>query len=298
MLAMVGLTVSPISAAVLYSDDFNADTSANYTVLKVADSTTLDSAATFAYDYSADGIASAPSGSGTVGLKLEANNGDATEERAAINVYPTGQSFPNNIILKFDMWLNFPTGATGATEFGLWGINCSGTKANADPGILGATDTDGYFWGITGDGDSATDSRSYEGVAASAATNLAPPEVGFIDDADDNGDTLYQDLFPSPPAEIAGAAGKQWVRVEMKFKDGNYKIYLNDTLVYDRTDSTYTSGNIFLGYQDTYTSISETTSESFGIFDNLVVEEGPVPPTATPTPLGFSDVDKDWMLYK
>lgn len=286
--SIIGLMFSIAQGAVLYSDDFNSDTSANYDVLKVADSATLDAQATFAYDYSADGIPPAPNGTGTLGLKLEVNNGDATAERAAINVYPKGQSFADNYILKFDMWINYPTAcSSGTTEYAIWGINCSGTKANADPTIINATDTDGYFWGITGEGGSARDSRSYEGVPGSPAIDLAPPEPGFIDDADNNWDTLYQNLFPSPPYDTPGSPGNHWVEVKMVYRYGNYKVYLNDTLVYNRTDDTYSSGNIMLGAQDIFTSISCDTTKSFVIFDNLVVEEGPASLSAN-----------NWELYQ
>ncbi len=278
------------NGTILFSDNFDTDTSGNYDVFKVADSVTLDSQATFAYDYSADGISAAPSGTGTVGLKMEANNGDATAEAAAICLYPKSQTFSGRFDLKFDMWINYESlTATGATEFAVWGINCSGTKANADPTIVNATDTDGYFWAITGDGGAARDARSYEGAPGSAATDLQPPEPGFIDDADNtNFDDLYLNLFPSPPAEIPGVAGKQWVRVKMSFRNGTYSVYLDDTLVYQRTDDTYASGDIMLGYQDIFVSIATDTTKAFGIIDNLVVEEPPVP----------LEANSNWVLYE
>jgi hypothetical protein len=296
---VMGLTAYPIWAQVLYSDDFNADTSANYTVKQVADSATQDSIAIFSYDYSADSIPAAPSGTGTKGLKMMANYSDSTPERAAINVYPTGQSFSGEYSLTFDMWIGYSDPAlSGSTQSAMWGINCSGTKANADPAILQATDTDGYFWSITGEGGSIRDSISYEGTPASAATSLAPPDNGYINDADGHEEEPYPTIFPAIPPGGAGWAGKQWVKVKMTYASGNYKVYLNDTLVYDRTDSTYTSGDIMLGYEDIYTSISAAPLECFAIYDNLVVAAPTPIPTVSPTPPGFAGASSDWQLYK
>jgi len=68
----LGLVLSGGSAsAQLYSQDFNMDDTANWTVNNPALS---DITADFYYDYSAIGVPAAPNGTGTRGLKMTANN--------------------------------------------------------------------------------------------------------------------------------------------------------------------------------------------------------------------------------
>src|SRR3954466_7193354 len=96
------------SAAILYSDNFNVDSSANWTV-NIAPSTpaavSTQQQATFAYDYSALGIPPAPGSSDTLGLRLRANiPGSAAspvttrpgQTLSGLSVSPTGQNFGTN----------------------------------------------------------------------------------------------------------------------------------------------------------------------------------------------------------
>ncbi len=71
---IVGLCAARVSAVELFSDNFNTNTSANWTVNKAP--TAVDpnkQTAQFAFDYSAFGIPSAPGSSDTLGLRLRAN---------------------------------------------------------------------------------------------------------------------------------------------------------------------------------------------------------------------------------
>ena len=74
-----------------------------------------DSSATFGYDYSADGIPAAPNGTGTVGLKMEANltNGVADEIAAVHALGFSGTQYR----VTFDMWGNFSIADGSSTEF-------------------------------------------------------------------------------------------------------------------------------------------------------------------------------------
>lgn len=94
------------SGAVLYSENFDTDSSANWTLFFASNDGVPDYSATFAYDYSAQGIPPAPHGTGdTLGLFLTANK-DTTGTAAAINLYPNGQSFSGNYALRFDMFVS------------------------------------------------------------------------------------------------------------------------------------------------------------------------------------------------
>ena len=90
-------------AAVFFSDNFEVDPSANWTVNKGP--ATTDEAHGFFFDYSTVGIPAAPSGAGTRGLKLQANQSSGVF--GGVSVSPNGQSFSGDYVLLFDWWENF-----------------------------------------------------------------------------------------------------------------------------------------------------------------------------------------------
>ena len=92
---------------VLWSDNLQTDTSANWTQLyAAAPDPTVDDVVTWAYDYTAVLAPPAPhSGADTHGLYMTVNKGDAIAAAAALNFYPKGQSFSGNYALRFDMFL-------------------------------------------------------------------------------------------------------------------------------------------------------------------------------------------------
>ena len=100
----------------LFSDNFDSNTSANYTLNR----SSTDTAITYLFDYSTMGIPSAPnSGGTTLGVKFEANM--TLGVAAALNISPIGQSFNGDYQLRYDMWINangpFPGGGAGSTEY-------------------------------------------------------------------------------------------------------------------------------------------------------------------------------------
>src|SRR5687767_4887780 len=120
---------------VLFQDNFETDSSANWTVHNASDSGTPDFTVDWAFDYSnttytSNGVAfkipAAPSSPGaTKGLKLTVNKNDDVAERSVVNLYPADKTFSGNFALRFDMWINYNGGAyggTGSTEFGIFGI--------------------------------------------------------------------------------------------------------------------------------------------------------------------------------
>src|SRR5437016_104982 len=130
---------------VLFSDTFDTDTSANWTVTDgfgpasgVSDYTVF-----FNFNYQTNKyvrfgvtntIPAAPGGGGN-GVKMYVNKNDAVADLAAVSLYPKNQVFSNDYVLRFDMWLNYGggtagAGGTGTTEFGTFGINHVGDKVN------------------------------------------------------------------------------------------------------------------------------------------------------------------------
>ena len=137
---------------VLFSDNFNTDSSANWNVFWAAGDSNPDYTASFAFDYSLQGIFPSPHGNGdTHGVFLTANK-DVTGSAAAVNLYPIGQSFTGNFALRFDMFLSVVVHNSVSTEYVLFGINHSGTKTNwfrKSPGGVPAGWTfDGIFYGV------------------------------------------------------------------------------------------------------------------------------------------------------
>ena len=232
--ALVVAVCSPALAQVLYTQDFQADDTANWTV----NVGPTDEHADFFYDYgTAAGIPLAPNSapsSPTRGMKLQANLTDGVF--GGFSVSPTGQSFTGDYALKFDLWSNYigadpggiVAGATGSTQLSLYGIMTSGTVSNW-PG-----NADSVYFANVGD-ISSTAFRTYsnERVVSYKGTNdlaLTPPDPGYnpaIDPhntyfaLDPNGNTtrsnnaasatlpagqLYLDTFPSVTVPAAQTA--------------------------------------------------------------------------------------------
>lgn len=250
----------------LLADDFDAGTSAgNWTVF----ASSADYTADFAFDHSTRGIPPAPNSTGgtTIGLHLTVNNNDSTPATAAVSLFPTGRSFSGNYTLAFDMWMNYAGigNGVGTTEMMNAGINAVDTQV-IWPGNPG----NGIFMAVTGDGDDSIDYRCDVG-----STLLAPSSgvyaAGTQSTARDNTDPYYQSLFPSPPFEIQGSPGKQWVRVEIAQNAGTVTWKLNGTPIVNLTGAAYTAGNVMLGYMDLFSSIAVPPEDNYIIYDNVTV---------------------------
>jgi len=121
-ISMLGSCMGSASAAIIYSDNFNVNSSANWTV-NVAPSANANQSAEFAYDYGVFGIPPAPGSVDTLGLRLRANipGGAAapvTSRPAGVtsglSVSPTGQNFGTHYQATFYAWSNF-NGAPNAS---------------------------------------------------------------------------------------------------------------------------------------------------------------------------------------
>jgi hypothetical protein len=255
---------------VLFSDNFNVDSSANWNVLAAANDGVPDFSAIFAFDYSGQGIPPAPHGNGdTIGLFVAVNK-DGNPIAAAVNLYPIGQSFSNNFALRFDMFLDMVSGSS-STEYALFGINHSGTMTNwwRSGGVPAGWTFDGIFYTVETDAQAAPNFVNYSSpttagnnpTALTAGTN----SVGFTD------------AFKSPPYAVAGSPAMNivsntpvWSDVELS-KIGNIiTLRINSTKILSYSNSTpYTAGNIMLGYEDAFDSIGPI--QDYVIYDNVRV---------------------------
>lgn len=276
-----------VAPAQLFSENFEADPTANWTV----NAGPSDSAANFFFDYSTVGIPAAPSGGGTRGLKLQANLTNGIF--GGFSVSPTGLNLTGDYTVSFDWWSNingpFPGGGNGSTNLSTFGIGTAATAAQW-PGAGPAIDS--VWFAATGDGGSASDYRAYSTAATTsyAAGNAvyAAPAGGI-----NNSDPYYAGFggVAAPAAQIVlfpqqtgvtnvGAAGMQWHQVEIN-KSGDLVTWTIDGLLIatiDLNTVTLGGGNIFFGHSDVNTSRSLDPNAPqllFTLIDNVVVIPAP-----------------------
>ena len=303
------------SAAPLFEDSFDTDSSANWTVTQgyYQGSNPDDFSIDWAFDYSqltvkvytsaADAepdqfnIPPAPNSKGsTKGIRVNVNRKDDLAERMAVNLYPKGKSFSGDYVLKFDLFLAhsaFADTGVGTTEYALAGINHSGNFVNwfalTGTGLrddfkasaVGKDNSDGIFFGLTGEGGAARDFVSLQGGGPGQppVPKLADSSGGLTDrnnngaiDTDD-ADAYLQNVFPAPRFELPGMPGKQWLEVEVAQRGNTVTWKINGHVIAHRVNDTpFTSGNIMLGYMDPFTSIADPREETYALFDNVRVE--------------------------
>jgi hypothetical protein len=179
------LSAAPIVArgAVLFSDDFNINSSSLWTVNVAPAANAAQQDATFAFDYSAFGIPAAPGSTDTLGLRLRSNiPGSAAAPvttrpagvLSGISVSPSGKNFGSSYHLSFYAWVNF-NGAANATGLGdnasseggthnvLFAVGTSGSVplVVGNTGLASGASMDAIAFATTGDGGIVSDYRVY-----------------------------------------------------------------------------------------------------------------------------------------
>ena len=286
---VIMISLSSGVQAALFSDNFDVDSSANWNI----NTSSFDTSATFAFDYSSIGVPSSPNGGGTtVGLRLAANIIDPTGSEA-LTLSPAGKSFSGKYQLKFDMWINangpFPGGGNGPTEFLTAGIGYDDITVNQ-----GGTSGSGGWFSVTGEGGSIRDYRAYKDGAVQfvesgqyfPTTNNAsdPYFAGFggIDVA--TAVPTQTTIHPSQTGITSiGSGGFAWYEVTITV-DGTTALWAIDGLPIAELNPALGSGfpligNISIGYADIFSSVSDNPEVSFGLIDNLVVSQTPEPAT-------------------
>jgi len=263
---------------VLWSENFNTDNSAAWTLRTGSGNGIDDYRYIFSYDYtSGASIAAIPaaphSTSDTRGLYLTVNKDEASLLGAAgVNLYPNGKSFSGNYALRFDMYLMVGNAAY-TTEHALFGINHSGTKTNwfRNAGGPAGSTFDGLFCGVEADGAGYTDYGFYSGptTAANNPTVLASAAATAFEGIFKN-PPFGGNILPGAPACTEGTATPCWVDVELRQVQGIVTLKIDHTtiLTYANTAAP-TSGNIMLGYCDSFDSLGGISSGV--VFDNLRV---------------------------
>lgn len=267
---------------VLYSENFNTDNSANWTMRFGSGNGIEDYRYQFSYDYASGAtppaIPPAPHSSGdTLGCYLTVNKDEGSALGAAgINLYPSGQSFSGNYAVRFDMYVMVGNAAS-TTEYALFGINHSGNNTNwfrnSSGGVPAGWAFDGLFYGVEADGAALGDYVIYS-APTTAGNNPTPLTPGV------NASTLTA-TFKLPPFGptliLPGAPGcdetsttPSWSDVEIDKVGSLVRLMINKTPIMTITNSTaFTAGNIMLGYCDAYDSVM--SGNSCVIYDNLRV---------------------------
>ena len=294
--AALALTAAvPAFGALLYTQDFEVDPTANWTV----NSSPTDAAANFFFDYSTVGIPSAPSALGTRGLKLQANQSSGIF--GGMSVSPNGQNFGGSYTVRFDWWANFngpfPAGGSGSTQLSSFGVGTSGTTAQWPGGAQ-----DSIWFAATGDGNSSSDWRAYSptaptryadtaaGIYAAGAfagsSNAADPYSTGIGSNDAPAAQLA--LFPQQSGTtLVGSAGMAWHEVEIAVGLLNVTWTVDGLLIATvplLDDTVNTGNNIFFGHSDTNTTSSTDPNDGallFTLIDNIRVTDNAV---AVPEP--------------
>jgi hypothetical protein len=323
-LAAAVLFGADAGAAPLYVQSFETDDTANWTVNSGPSVNTAD----FYFDYSTLGIPAAPSGSGTRGLKLQANlnpnianglTGPASSSSpngtyaaggvlGGLSVSPTGKNFGSTYTLKFDWWGNYngPVngGGSGTTQLSSFGVGTSGTT----PQWIGGTQ-DSIWFGATLDGGSSSDWRAYSPTAptrytdTSAGIYAAGSAAGSTNPSATN--TYYNSFggVSAPAGQLAsyplqtgtslvGSSAFAWHQVEIVKATDLVSWYVDGLLIANvpaGDDTAATGDNIFFGHADTNNGSSTDETHPQLLFTLIDnVSVGVVPEPTSLSLLGLS----------
>lgn len=284
------LIVAGQADAQLYTNNF--ETASNWTINQGP--ATTDSAVNTQFDYSTIGIPAAPSGSGTFGMKMQANQSSGVF--GGVSASPTGENFTGNYKVTFDSWANvngpFPAGGSGSTQMATFGVGTSGTV----PQWPGGTQDSAWF-AATGDGNSSSDWRAYSPVAPTRYGDTAPGvyAAGAVAGSTNQTNAYYSSfgsmaapaaqlaLFPQQTGTtLAGSYGMEWHVVEITKFDDKVNWVVDGVLIatIDASGFSFGGNNIFFGHSDINATSSSDPNDGdllFSLVDNVVVTTAVVP---------------------
>jgi len=274
ILAAIMAALAGTAQAQLFTDSFEVDSSANYTVVNDG---TLDGTSNFTFDYIAAGIPLAPrSGGGdTRGLRLTVNDSAAATD--ALTVFHNTAVTVPAYTFTVDVFMAY-TGVAGTTEHAHVGVGGDGATPNS---VFTPISGSGSFMAFTGDGGSASDYRWYLDADNGGPSTYPNTDASYLGHGSNNTGTFYTGLFPAPPSTVAGVPGNIWTTVEVTVDNVAKSIQyrMDGTLVFDSTpNGPYTgnlSGLVSIGLHDAFTSVDPGVV--FTVFDNLTVTAVPEP---------------------
>lgn len=274
------VTLAPTS---LIEDDFDTDTSADYTVVGGDDGSIA-----FAYDYSADGIPSAPnSGGSTLGVKITANdttaNGPFGTATGATTVW-NDTSVPYDWYrLSIDIYMAV-TGTGGTTEYSGAGVAGDGAAINTVFTPISGT---GHFLSMTGEGGSGSDYRSAT-PGGNRTPSGDPAYLNSTNTTNATGDT-YVAIFPGAEYDFEGSPGNAWTTLTIDVTPGIITYSLDGTPIIQEPFDTSQGDQVSFSYADVFSSVANPFQSQFGVFDNLTVTEI-IPEPASALLLGLASL--------
>jgi hypothetical protein len=299
VLAFAYTTLGTVAnAQVAYTNDFDTDTTADWTFFSnrtgdTAAQADLGSAADFFFDYSTAGIPSAPNSTGgsTRGMRLQTaitGTPNTPGFQNGMSVTPNNFSSTEDFVMVFDAWLNtngpFPAGGSGSTMLTLAGVGVNSNLSAPVPGMRGVA------FGTTVEGGSSIDYRAYNGSSSTVAPSTGAYAAGTVAASYNNTDPYYTSRFPGatvPAAQTliqalqngavaAGSVGFTWQRWEITKTGSRVTWKLGGHLIATVTAGLFqTPGDkVFFGQSDINTSLSADAHSldfQFGLIDNLVI---------------------------
>jgi hypothetical protein len=290
--AVTRVDADDLPETVLFADNFDTDSSANWTLRFAARNGIDDYTINWAYDYSGASIPPAPHSPSatTLGLQMAVNKNEPTASGGAgLNLYPNGRSFSGNYALRFDMFLTVG-GTSYVTEYALCGINHSGNQTNwlrgpstantPNDGVGSTWSYDGLWVSIETDASGQDDYMFLSGPAVAPSGVWGPTTYATV------GATPFKGVFKSPPFFYGGVGGGSpanapgypapfWTDVELSQIGNVVTLKIDHSVILSYTNTvTANSGNIMIGHDDAYDSIFDGT---WVIIDNLRVISLAVP---------------------
>lgn len=277
LLASVAAT-SAVQAQTLFSDNFETDTSANYTVVNDG---TLDGTVLFGFDYVAAGIPLAPNSTAgnTKGLRITSN--DSAGAVDALTVFHNTAVTAPAYKMSVDVFMSF-SGTTATTEHAHVGVGGNGTTFNS---IFTPISGSGSFIGFTGDGGSGSDYRWFLDEARGGATTYPNTDGSYLGHGSNNTGSFYQSLFPS--STVPGSPGNIWTTLEIEVNSGTVSFSFDNQLTLQGTYTGELDGLVSLGLNDLFSSVAPAGANVYVVYDNLTVQAVPEPATAGLASLGL-----------
>jgi hypothetical protein len=287
------------AGTILFEDDFlNPTESATKWVVHTSDNF-QDTYVDWAYDYSGDGIPSAPhsQGGATIGAKLR-----VTEWTGAVNalsLFPD-MDFTGDYRVSFDSWQNYigslNGGGGGSTHHATAGIGSSGNQVQWWHGL-----SDGVWFMWDGDGANGAPTtgdraglRDYNAMveAQFQAESSGVYAAGTGSNSRSSGNAYYslwggvqapalqQSTHPSQSGTtLVGSMGFAWHRVVIT-KQGNTITWTIDGMPIATVDASSVSlgSKVFVGYSDLWPGGVANNAVQFALVDNFRVETLATPP--------------------
>jgi len=271
--------------AVLFSDNFETDSSANWIIN--SNDGGADSHADFAFDYSTLYVPAVPGDGSTRGLRFRLNEVTGAQ-RNAISASPLTLNLPGDYRLKFKAWVNYNgpmfDGGSGSTMHLTTGVGT--TPDHANWAFYAASD--GVWFDVDGDGGSTFavgDANAY--VAATLQDDASGVYAAGTTGNPRSTTTPYYSIWganPAPAAQLANYPSQTGTS-----QPGNMGICWHTFVITKATnavswvidgipiatvpaDSTPLSTNVFVGFEDLFAGASGNTAMSFVLIENLRVE--------------------------